>query len=89
MPNSASAKKRHRQSLVRRSRNRAARSSVKTQVKKVREAISAGDVKQAETEFREASICLDRVAAAGVIHKNTAARVKSRLSTALKSAKTK
>jgi small subunit ribosomal protein S20 len=89
MPNSKSAAKRHRQSLVRRDRNRAAKSKIKTQVKKVREAIAAGDAAKAETEFRVAVKTVDQAAAKGVVHANLAGRVKSRLSSAIKSAKSK
>jgi small subunit ribosomal protein S20 len=89
MPNTKSAKKRHRQSLVRRARNRARKSQIKTQVRKVREAIAAGDIETAETEFRLATRILDRSAAAGVVHGNLAARGKSRLSAAIKAAKAK
>jgi small subunit ribosomal protein S20 len=89
MPHSLSAKKRHRQSLVRRTRNRAAKSAIKTQIRKLREAIAAGDVKTGEAEFRLAAKRLDRAAAAGIVHANLAARVKSRLSAALKAAKMK
>jgi small subunit ribosomal protein S20 len=87
MPNSPSAKKRLRQSLVRRSRNRARKSVLKSQIRKVRETIAAGDLAAAETEFRVAAKKLDKAAAAGVVHANLAARVKSRLSLAIKSAK--
>lgn len=89
MPNSNSAKKRLRQNEVRRARNRAAKSSIKTQIRKVREAIVAGNVEQGEAEFRLAAKRVDKAAAAGVVHANLAARVKSRLSAALKAAKTK
>ena len=87
MPNTESAKKRHRQSLVRRARNRAAKSTIKSQVRKVRELIAAGDVAAGETEFRLAAKKLDKAAAAHIVHVNLAARTKSRLSAALKSAK--
>jgi small subunit ribosomal protein S20 len=87
MPNSPSAKKRLRQSLVRRSRNRARKSVLKSQIRKVRETIAEGDLAAAETEFRLAAKKLDKAAAAGVVHANLAARVKSRLSAAIKSAK--
>ena len=60
MPTTKSAKKRHRQSLERRATNRATKSSIKTQVRKVREAIVAGDLGKAETEFRLAAKKLDR-----------------------------
>jgi small subunit ribosomal protein S20 len=89
MPNSNSAKKRMRQSAVRRDRNRSIKSAVKTQVRKVREAVAAGDTKTGEEEFRLAAKRLDRAAAHGVVHANHAARVKSRLSAALKAAKQK
>jgi small subunit ribosomal protein S20 len=89
MPNTHSAKKRHRQSLVRRARNRAAKSNIKTQVRKVREAIAAGNGEAAEAEFRLATKTLDKAAAAGVVHSNLSARVKSRLSAAIKASKPK
>ena len=88
MPNTKSAKKRHRQSLERRARNRATKSTVKTQVRKVTDAADAKNVEQGATEFRLAVKKLDRAAAHHVIHKNTAARLKSRLSKRLKAAKT-
>lgn len=89
MPNTASAKKRLRQSLVRRARNRAAKSSLKSAVRKVREAISKGDLAAAEADFRLAVRKLDQQAAKNVIHANAAARTKSRLSAAIKHAKQK
>ena len=89
MPNTKSAKKRLRQNEVRRGRNRAAKSAIKTQIRKVREAVVAGDVEKGEAEFRLAAKRVDKAAAAGVVHANQAARVKSRLSAALKAAKTK
>jgi small subunit ribosomal protein S20 len=89
MPNSKSAKKRLRQSLVRRARNRAYKSALKTQVRKVRDEIAAGNLEAGETEFRVAAKRVDKAAAAGVVHPNLAARVKSRLSAALKAAKQK
>ncbi len=89
MPHSASAKKRHRQSEDRRLMNRAVRSTIKTQVKKVRDAVAAGNVETSETEFRAAAKKLDKAAAKGVIHSNVASRVKSRLSSAIKGVKKK
>ena len=89
MPNTNSAKKRLRQNEVRRGRNRAAKSAIKTQIRKVREAVVAGAVEKGETEFRLVAKRVDNAAAAGVVHANQAARVKSRLSAALKAAKTK
>jgi small subunit ribosomal protein S20 len=89
MPNTKSAKKRLRQSEVRRARNRATKSTVKTHVRKVRELIEAGNLAEAETALRAAAKRVDKAAAAGVVHANLAARVKSRLSAAIKVAKGK
>ena len=89
MPNTKSAKKRHRQSLDRRTRNRAAKSTLKTLVKKVRSALEAANVTQAEADYRVAVKKLDQTAARRIIHRNAAARVKSRLSAAIKAAKQK
>src|SRR5580704_11123987 len=63
MPNTKSAKKRHRQSQVRRTRNRAAKSVLKTQVRKVREAIAAGELDKAADELRTTAKKLDQTAA--------------------------
>lgn len=87
MPNSASAKKRLRQSEVRKRQNNSIKSAVRTQVKKVRTAVAAEDVEQSETEFKAAVKKLDKAAAGGVIHANAAARTKSRLSKAIKAIK--
>jgi small subunit ribosomal protein S20 len=89
MPHSNSAKKRNRQSLVRRARNRAGKSAVKGQIRKVRDLIGAGSVEEAATEFRVAVKKLDQTAARGIIHRNVSARLKSRLSAALKAAQPK
>lgn len=87
MPNTKSAKKRLRQSLDRRTRNRATKSVLKTLVKKVRGSIAEGNVAQGEEIFRAAARKLDQAAGKRVIHRNAAARVKSRLTAALKAAK--
>jgi small subunit ribosomal protein S20 len=89
MPNIASARKRHRQNLKRRARNRSVKSELKTEIRQVREAASEGKVEQAETDFRTAVSKLDRAAAKRIIHPNRAARLKSRLSANLKAAKKK
>jgi len=89
MPNIASAKKRLRQSLVRRTRNRAAKSALKSQIRKYLETLKSGNLAQAETEFRALTTKFDKAAAANVIHANRAARVKSRLSARLKAVKHK
>jgi small subunit ribosomal protein S20 len=87
MPNSASAKKRLRQNVICRDRNKSVKSSVKTQVKKVLAAVSAGEIETAEQEFRLAAKRLDQAGAKGVMHKNAAGRKKSRLQRAIKAAK--
>ena len=89
MPNTNSAKKHLRQNRVHRARNRSTKSAIKTQVRKVREPIAAGDVETGEAEFRLVAKRLDKAAASRVVHANLAARVKSRLSSALKAAKGK
>ena len=89
MPNIASARKRHRQNLKRNARNRSVKSELKTEIRQVREAATAGKIDQAETEFRVAVAKLDRAAAKRIIHPNRAARLKSRMSAHLKAAKKK
>jgi small subunit ribosomal protein S20 len=89
MPNIQSAKKRLKQSLVHRNRNRSAKQSIKTECKKVVAAVAAGDVEKADAELRAAAKLLDQSAAKHVIHRNAAARVKSRLSTKVKKLKGK
>ena len=84
MPNIQSAKKRLRQNIVQRERNRAATRTVRTQCRKVLEAIEAGNVELAEAEFRLASKKLDRAGSQKIIHRNAAARTKSRLSKKIK-----
>ena len=84
---SLSAKKRARQNLKNRSVNRATKSLLKTQVRKVVAASAGADKALTDAEFKTAVQKLDRAAAKGVIHKNAAARKKSRLSAMLKKAK--
>ena len=84
---SLSAKKRARQNLKNRSVNRATKSSLKTQVRKVVTAAAGTEKAASDAEFKSAVEKLDRAAAKGVIHKNAAARKKSRLSAMLKKAK--
>ena len=88
MPNSPSASKRLRQTKVRQARNKAIKTAMRTQVKKVRTAATAGDIETAEKEFILATKKLDRAGAKGIIHLNTAGRYKSRLSAMIKKAKT-
>jgi small subunit ribosomal protein S20 len=89
MPTTKSAAKRMRQSEVRRLKNRSVRQEVRTQVRKVREAVVAGDVAKADAELRAAAKKLDRAATRKTIHANAAARTKSRLSAAVKALKQK
>jgi len=77
--NSASAKKRARQAVVRRSRNMSDRSMMRTSIKKVYYAVEAGDKAAAEAAYKEACPMIDRMAGKGVIHINKAARHKSRM----------
>ena len=79
MANIKSAKKRARQSEKRRERNASARSMLRTSVKKVVKAIDAKDKSAAEAALRASEPTLDRASARGLIHKNKAARHKSRL----------
>ena len=87
MPNTKSAAKRLRQNVARRLRNRSVKSALRTQLRKVREALKAGDVSKAEEEYREAARKLDRAGQRNIIHRNTAARTKSRLQKRIKAAK--
>ncbi len=84
---SLSAKKRIRQNIKRRARNRARKDQVKQQVKGFLGALTGGDLGKAETELRKAVRQLDKVAVKGTIHKNTAARKRSRLTKRLNAAK--
>ncbi|AWB58346.1 MULTISPECIES: 30S ribosomal protein S20 [unclassified Colwellia] len=84
MANSKSAKKRAIQSEKRRQHNASRRSMMRTLLKKVISAIEAGDKEKASTEFAAAAPILDRYASKGLIHKNKAARSKSRLNAAIK-----
>jgi small subunit ribosomal protein S20 len=80
MPHSASAKKRHKQNLRNRDRNRAAKSELKSQVRQVLSAIDGGDAAQAKEALRLLARTADKAAASRKIHRNKAARIKSRLS---------
>lgn len=89
MANTASAKKRARQSEKRRIHNHAQRSRLRTTLKAVREAIASGDAARAREAYRLATSLLDRSARRRLIHRNTAARYKSRLNARLKALVTK
>ncbi len=68
-------------------RNKAAKSALRTASRRVREALSAGDIEKAEAYAREASRKLDKAVSKGIIHKNQAANKKSALNKAVASAK--
>ncbi len=86
MPHSASAKKRHRQNLRNRERNRVVKSDIRSKVRKVLEAITSGDVAAAKEQFKGMTKSTDRAASTGTIHRNRAARIKSRISARIKKA---
>ena len=79
MARSLSSRKRLRQTVVRTARNKSRRSELKTAVRKVQDAIVKRDVEAGEAAFREACSVLDRGGDRKTIHKNAAARRKSRL----------
>lgn len=79
MANIKSAKKRAKQTVVRNARNAGQRSMLRTAVKKVLKALDAHDAKGALEAFAVAQPILDRFSARGLIHRNKAARHKSRL----------
>ena len=84
MANIKSAKKRAKQAVVRNARNAGQRSMLRTAVKKVLKAIDANDAAGATAAFTVAQPILDRFSARGLIHKNKAARHKSRLTARIK-----
>lgn len=84
MANSPQAKKRARQNDKRRAHNASQRSMVRTCLKKVYYAIEAKDLETAKTAYAQAVPVIDRMADKGLIHKNKAARHKSRLNAHIK-----
>jgi small subunit ribosomal protein S20 len=76
---SLSAKKRVRQTAKRNARNRARKDALKGQVKAFLSAITAGDAAKAQTELNKTARHLDRISLKGTIHRNAAARKRSRL----------
>lgn len=79
MANHKSAAKRNRQNAIRNARNTHIRSTMRTLVKQVREAVAAGDQEAAQSSLAKAVPYIDKTAAKGVIHKATASRKISRL----------
>jgi len=84
MANSAQARKRARQAVKQRAHNMSLRSTLRTAIKKVQKAVEAGDKTAAQAVFVASQGVIDSIADKNIIHKNKAARHKSRLSAAIK-----
>jgi small subunit ribosomal protein S20 len=84
MANTASARKRIRQTVTRTARNQARKSRMRTFVKKVELAIASGDKEAAATALRDAQPEMQRARGKGIIHANTVARKLSRLNARIK-----
>ncbi len=84
MANTAQARKRARQAETHRQHNASRRSTMRTHVKNVEKEVAAGDKEGATKAFNSAVPILDRTANQGLIHKNKAARLKSRLNKRVK-----
>lgn len=85
MANSPQARKRARQNTVRRVRNHAQASTMRTKIKTFLKAINANDTETAKIAYREASSEIDKAAKKNLHSKNRAARLKSRLNNRLRS----
>lgn len=79
MPNHKSAEKRDRQNARRNTANTANRSRLRTQVKKLRAALAAGSLNEARELHAETISIIDKSVQKGILHRNTAARQKARL----------
>lgn len=84
MANSAGSIKRARQAIKRNKHNSQIRAKVRTYIKKVTYAVEAGNKKEAQSEFADMQKNIDQAVNKGLIHKNQAARKKSRLSAQIK-----
>ena len=84
MANTTSAEKRAREAIARRARNVAHRSKVRSAVRMVVEAIRAGKKDEAQAALKAAAPVIDSMARKGIIHRNKAARHKSRLAARIK-----
>lgn len=85
MANIASARKRARQAAKLNKHNSSLRSRLRTAIKSVRKAVATGDKAAATNQFRASMSIIDSIADKRIIHKNAAARHKSRLAAAIKS----
>lgn len=83
MANTKSAEKRARSSEKRRLYNRSVKSTVKTLVKRFEEAVASGEAQAAQERYSKAASALDKAVVRGVLHKNAAARKKSRMASKL------
>lgn len=81
MASHASALKAHRQNVIRRERNRQLRARLRGALKAIRAAVDKNDFDAVKEQLKETVSLVDKMASKGIIHKNTAARYKSRLST--------
>jgi small subunit ribosomal protein S20 len=84
LANSAQARKRARQAVTRRARNMGSRSALRTAIKKVVNAVAAGDKETASSAYQAAVPVIDKMARKGLIHANKAARHKSRLNASIR-----
>lgn len=84
MANTAQARKRARQAVKQNAHNSSLRSTLRTAIKAVRKAVAGGDKATAAKVFQTSVSTIDRIADKKIIHKNKAARHKSRLAAALK-----
>ena len=84
MANIKSARKRARQAVKRRSHNVSMRTAARSAIKDVKKAIASGDKKAAAAALVRSQAVIDRTAAKGIVHRNAAARQRSRLAHAIK-----
>lgn len=84
MANTAQAKKRARQGEKRRQQNASQRSTMRTHLKKAIKVIAEGNLEKAKAEYQSMASSVDRMVSKGLIHKNKAARHKSRLNARIK-----
>ncbi len=89
MPNHKSAEKRMRQNEKRKQINRSNRTRVRSSIKKLRVALASGDAKELKTLLTATVSTVDKAVQKGVLHKNTAARYKSRLTASVNQAAAK
>lgn len=87
MANSLSAKKRVRQNIKARARNRWRKTAMRDAVKDLRTKLMHGTAQECEDSFRKAASLIDKAAQKGILHRNTASRYKSRLSARVKAKK--